>query len=159
MDTFYLDLLIMINLKYISYLLIPILLVSSSYFAYYHLHSLNNNINHPTLPKVISEAKNELSEAKKQASVSVQKVLKRQQTKPLSEVVSVGTVLTLEKMTELQARETQDISAIQALQAVIAASDAVIAPQQALITELNHKVIIWKILSGIIIILAIIILI
>ena len=61
-------------------------------------------------------------------------------------MVSVGTVLTSDEMSELQKRETEDLAAIQALQAVISASDAVIKPQQALITQDGIKIWIYKIL-------------
>lgn len=104
--------------------------------------------------KKIEEAKKGYQDSKKKASEKVKEVHSR---KPLEEVVSVGSTVTAEVLEELQKREVQDISAIQAQSEALSKADEVIRNQDTYILSEENKVIIWKIISGVIVVIAIII--
>lgn len=63
----------------------------------------------------------------------------------------MGTILNQEEMTTLQTRERDDLSAIQALQTEVTAANNVIHLQDTEILENKTKLIIWKVIAGVLV--------
>ena len=137
----------------LSVLLVSILLVSSC-FLYYRLHSQNKTLKPTSLPFQVQEALKGYQKAKESSSKAVSRVSNR---KPLDQVLKVGSVLSPEVITELQTREQIDLQAIQALQITVSASQKVIDLQGLQLMELEHQVFIWKAIAGAIVIILIVI--
>jgi hypothetical protein len=110
----------------------------------------------PSIAPHVQEAKQDLSSATKTASKAVSIVQNRPPLNTLPSV-QVNTILTSETLTLLQTREAEDLTAISTLQTVIDKTDNVIKWQDIQIRKLEHKVILWKVISGVIVIIAILI--
>jgi len=120
----------------------------SSCILYRKASGLNKGNKHTTIAQEVQDAKKRYQEASNEASVSVAKVVNR---KNIEVVVKVGTILNQEEMTTLQTRERDDLSAIQALQTEVTAANNVIHLQDTEILENKTKLIIWKVIAGVLV--------
>jgi hypothetical protein len=138
--------------KSIIALLLSLIILTSSLLIF--RAEFKNKPTCPPVAKQVQEAKQDLSSATKIASTAVSIVQNRPPLNTLPSV-QVNTILTADTITLLQTREAEDLTAISTLQTVADKADIVIKCQDIQITQLQHKVILWKVISGVIVIIAI----
>jgi hypothetical protein len=144
-------------------LLSTILLVSS--LLLYRSCSKSKFKSGPTIAQQVEEAKKDLSSSKKEARTAEFKLFHRTRLKDLP-AIKVGSVITSETLELLQVRERDALDAVCKLdialekaEVVIRLEDTQIAQLEYQVTTTEHKVIIWKMIAGVIVIIAIVIII
>jgi hypothetical protein len=142
--------------KSITALLLTFIILTSSLLIF--RAEFKNKPTCPPVAKHVQEAKQDLSSSKNEARTAEFKILHRTRLKDLP-AIKVGSVITSETLELLQARDRDALDAVCKLDLALDKADIVIKCQDIEITQLQHKVIMWKVISGVIVIIAIVIII
>jgi hypothetical protein len=110
----------------------------------------------PSIAQQVQEAKQDLSSSKKEARTAEFKLLHRTRLKDLP-AIKVGSVITPETIELLQARDRDALDAVCKLDLALDKAEVVIRLEDTQVKQLEHKVILWKVISGVIVIIAIVI--
>jgi hypothetical protein len=110
----------------------------------------------PSIAQQVQEAKQDLSSSKKEARTAEFKLLHRTRLKDLP-AIKVGSVNTPETIELLQARDRDALDAVCKLDLALDKAEVVIRLEDTQVKQLEHKVILWKVISGVIVIIAIVI--
>lgn len=143
------------NIKIITSLLLSIILLIGSIFAYKRLSNFNGLLSGTFTALEVQEAKRVASSLTKEANQAVLTSQKRHQ-KSIDQVIQISSVVTPEIMYEIKDRERVDMEAISALQLALSASEKVVSLRDYQVTQVGGRIIFWQIISGILVVIAII---
>lgn len=144
----------MSSFKSVLALFLTAVLVISSVKAYFYFKSPKSA---QSMPQTIQRAKDDAQKAIEQAQKVTEPIKHR---KPLKDIpsVQVGSVFTPEVVEELQKRESDDLAAISALEVGIAKQSQVIQAQDQYIIHLKREIWIVKVIAGVLIVVAVVVL-
>ena len=140
------------NNKWIIPLLLLVTIILGVIY-YTGRHKIRTNLTH----QLIDEEKKAVAVAALASKKSIAVIHNRPKLIDLPGI-QVGVTITSDTLDLLKNREQQDMIAIEDCQVVVKAQATVIKTQDEYIVRLEHKVLIWRIISGVIVIIAIILL-